>query len=183
MSIEQRKVRYDSPEAAKYLKGLSGWVSANGHFWGDDEHMARYQGCTHIRCCMCGAETEKHYLLCRDCRASADLEKFLGRERREWDGKQMVYSETRGEYFESPKDAEESLEDGETLEGMRLMLCEPNYARTLDADYFCDELPEDGDIPTEVEEAIKAFNKVVEGVILSWRPGKFALKLPESSTD
>lgn len=175
MSVELRKVKYDSPEAAKFVTGLSGWVSATGHFWGDDEHMARYQGCTHTLCRTCGAETEKHWLLCRDCRDKADMERFAACERREWDGKQMIYSETRDEYYESPEDAEETLEDGESLEDLRLMLCDPNYARTVDPDYFCDELPEDGDLPAEVETAMEAFNKAVEGIVLSWSPGKYAL--------
>jgi hypothetical protein len=65
------------------------------------------------------------------------------------------------------------------VEDLRLIVCEPNYVREIDNDYFFDELAEDGYIPGEVEEAMDAFNKAVAGIVLSWSPGSKALKLPE----
>ena len=42
-------IMYDSPEAAS-IKTITGWVSSAGRFWGDNEHMARYDGSTHMKC-------------------------------------------------------------------------------------------------------------------------------------
>ena len=36
----------ESPEAAS-IQTVTGWVSSNGRYWGNDEHMARYDGSTH----------------------------------------------------------------------------------------------------------------------------------------
>jgi len=41
-------IKYDSPDSAKYVKNIEGWVSKNGKFFGKDEHIARWDGCTHV---------------------------------------------------------------------------------------------------------------------------------------
>lgn len=46
---EKKIIPYDSPEAASF-KTVTGWVSSDGIFCGNDEHVARYRGCTHIKC-------------------------------------------------------------------------------------------------------------------------------------
>jgi len=45
----EKIVPYDSAEAAS-IQTVTGWVSRSGRFWGNDEHMARYDGCTHRKC-------------------------------------------------------------------------------------------------------------------------------------
>ena len=43
--MEELRIMYDSPEAAKYLTNLKGWVDINGKYFGnskDSEHSARY---------------------------------------------------------------------------------------------------------------------------------------------
>jgi hypothetical protein len=58
---------------------------------------------------------------------------------------------------------------------MPLIICVPNYPRQIDGDYWSDDLPEDGDLPTELEKAVDAFNKVIRNLQpLSWSPGKYA---------
>ncbi|MEQ1969482.1 ead/Ea22-like family protein, partial [Xenorhabdus nematophila] len=47
--MSKKIVMYDSPEAAQ-IKIVTGWVSRDGRFWGDDERMARYCGATHRQC-------------------------------------------------------------------------------------------------------------------------------------
>ena len=39
----EKIVTYDSAEAAS-IQTVTGWVSRSGRFWGNDEHMARYDG-------------------------------------------------------------------------------------------------------------------------------------------
>ena len=175
-------VMRDSPEAAQYRTGISGWVSRHGHYHGDgpqSEASARYEGCTHVGCSDCGAPTRKGYTKCGECRNKAEIARHESRPRAEWDGKAMLYSDARDKFYESPDDAEDDLDDGETLADMRLVICEPIYARQLEPDYFADDMAEDGELPAAVEEAMEVFNKSVAGILLSWSPGKAALALPE----
>jgi hypothetical protein len=177
-------VMRDSPEAAEYRTGLSGWVSRDGIFYGDSptsEATARYAGCTHVACRHCGSAVEKGWLACMPCRDKKDLERFEALPRADWDGMAMLYSEARDKYYAGPDDAEDELEEGETLADMRLVICEPNYVRQIDPDYFVDELPEDGDVHPEVEAAMDTFNSAVAGIVLSWSPGKVALALEQKA--
>ena len=160
---------------AATLKTVTGWVSRGGMFFGSDERTARWSGATHVRCSQCGKVMDKRWTLCVNCRERKAAVIYAKRERREWDGVQMVYSEVLDKFFESPQDA---LDDSELdADDLRFVLCDPVYARTIDDGYFTDELPEDGEVPSEVDDAMAAFNEAVKGVVLSWLPGKFALKL------
>lgn len=182
----------DSPEAAQYRTDIRGWVSRNGKFYGEKghaEHAARYEGATHLRCEGCGAIYPKSYwTVCDDCRAKSDLERYLARPRAKWDGKAMLYSETLDMFFDSPEDAMDygyMTEDGNhmPLEDMRLVICEPDYAGQIDSDYWEDQLPEDGEIPSDLEEALEVFNRAISGILLSWQPGKYALDLSDEHKD
>lgn len=181
----------DSPEAAQYRTDIRGWVSRNGKFYGENghaEHVARYEGSTHLRCEGCGALYPKSYwMVCDDCRAKRDAERYLARPRARWDGKAMLYSEVLDRFFDSPDDADDwaSLEDDENpmpLEEMRLVICEPDYARTIDSDYWADQLPEDGEIPSDLEAALNSFNEAISGILLSWEPGRYALDLSDDAS-
>ncbi|MBI5520237.1 MAG: hypothetical protein HY916_09270 [Desulfovibrio sp.] len=173
--------------AAKYVTDIKGWVSSNSRFFGDGPHaedMARYDGCTHVPCGRCGLPTPKGYTACDACREIAEVERHATRERRQWDGTSMIYSEADDKWF---RDLEEILdhceEHGVTPESLRLLLCKPVYARPIDpVDHYVDDLPEEadeGDLPAELQEAFDALNKAIEGcrVPLSWQASKYALDL------
>jgi hypothetical protein len=180
--MSKQIVMRDSPEAAQYRTDLKGWVSRDGFYFGDGpqgESAARYAGCTHVACDRCGAPTTKGYTQCRDCRELTYIAKYEAMPRAEWDGKAMLYSEARDQYYSTPDDAAEDLEEDQTLADLRLVICEPNYVRQIESDYCCDDLPEDGDVPDDVAEAMEAFNEAVAGIVLSWSPGKKALALPD----
>ena len=181
----------DSPEAAQYRTDIRGWVSRNGKFYGEKghaEHAARYEGSTHLRCEGCGALYPKSYwMVCDDCRAKRELERYLARPRAKWDGKAMLYSEVLDRFFDSLDDADDwaSLEDDENpmpLEEMRLVICEPDYARPIDLDYWQDQLPDNGELPAEIEDALAEFNEAISGILLSWRIGKCALDLSDEAS-
>ena len=55
---------------------------------------------------------------------------------------------------------------------MEFVLCEPEYARKIEAEDFSDDLPDnDPDrAPEELDAAIEAFNAAMKGVVLCWRP-------------
>ncbi len=163
----------DSPEAAQ-PHTMTGWKSSDGFFY-KDEDTARYAGCTHVACSSCGAPCVKHYTHCDACRNAREIERYNALKKEPWDGVGMLYSDARDVYYTDISDAEDALEEGETLADLRLLICEPNYVRELDSDYCCDEVAEDGEPPDAVLEAMDAFNKAVKGIVLSWSPSETAM--------
>ena len=170
-------VMFDDQAAAK-PHTMDGWLARDGHFY-RDERAARFAGCTHRPCESCGTPTPKMYTKCPDCRARDAAARYEARPEASWDGKRMVYSEVTEEFYSSPDEAweMEECEDGD----LRLVLCDPQYVRPLERDYCEDELPEDGELPDEVVEAMDAFNAATHGTILSWYPGKYRLLLDQPS--
>lgn len=174
---EKTVVLYDSNESAS-IKTVTGWVSRIGRFWGDDEHMARFDGSTHRKCNGCG-EMVSHQSYCRVCSDKRSEDMFLAMPRVKWDGTSMIYSDSRDRYYSDPAEAlEEVLEEGETLEDLRLIICVPEYLHQLDSETWVDDLPEDGELPSEVDAALDALNMAIrEAGPSCWRPGKVALDL------
>lgn len=181
MSDQDKIVMFNAPESAK-SHTMDGWLSRDGYFY-MDERTARYAGCTHRPCDDCGQPVPKMYVRCASCREKQVQARYEAMPAAPWDGVQMVYSEKRDEYYASPDDAEDELDDDESVAALRLVLCTPNHVRSLDCDDFADDLPEDGEAPDELLAAIDAFNEATSGVVLSWRPGKSRLRAEEGSGD
>ena len=176
--MNEKMIFPDDPEAAKEMT-VTGWVSRHGRFLGRDERSARWDGCTHVHCSNCGKPVIRMYTKCNECRDKIELANFEKLSKFDWDGKSMLYSEVLDKYFATPDEAEEELEydehEGLTMQDLRLVICEPVYARFIDNDIWCDDLPEDTDVPDKLNEAIDVFNKSIDGILLSWEPGKKAL--------
>ncbi|MGJ0580578.1 DNA N-6-adenine-methyltransferase, partial [Xenorhabdus bovienii] len=78
-------VMHDSSEAAS-IKTVTGWVSRDGQFWGDDERMARYCGATHRQC----ENNPNHPIIamrdyCELCHTEERHNRFNAMERQQWD--------------------------------------------------------------------------------------------------
>lgn len=179
MSTQEQVVLASSPEAAS-IQTITGWVSRGGRYWGNDERMARYEGATHTSCA-CGQTISKHYVYCDACKEKLEIDKFNAMERKPWDGTAMLYADASDQYFGSVDEAEEYAEEQDiSLADLRLIICEPNYATQIDPiDHFCDDLPEDGDLPAELHAAFDNLNKAIKACStpLSWSPGKYALDI------
>lgn len=98
----------------------------------------------------------------------------------EWDGETgMVYSDVTGEFYKSWEEVHDGLEcsdyAGESVDFLQLVLCVPQYAR-LTEDAFENVLPDDESVPDELKAAIEAFNERMQGIPISWTPGKFRVK-------
>lgn len=160
--------------AATYRTDITGWVSRDGKYCGDDERLARLVGATHRACADCGVSTLKTYMICPACRDKRAEQRYLALPQAEWDGEAMLYSEAHEEYFTDMECATEHAECHDvSLADLRLVICEPNRVRPLDMEYCSDDLPMDADDgPEEVKAAIDAFNEAVKDVVLSWSPGK-----------
>jgi hypothetical protein len=167
-----KQIHYDSPEAAS-IQTVTGWMSSTGQFWGKDEHMARYCGCTHMPCKTCGSTIEVHSY-CRACADKRELEKFSAMEKQDWDGSGMLFHHET--YFNELQEVLDYCMDNEIApEELQLVICEPVFAGQIDPrDHYGDDLPEDGDMPKAIADAFDALNKVIHacGEPLSWSPGK-----------
>lgn len=169
-----------SNEAATYKTEISGWVSHNGRFWGKDERAARWDGCTHI-VCECGQPVEKRWTKCSICRSISSDKRFAALESKSWDGKTPLCLYDDDRFFWSEDDLTDFCEEiGAKPEDLKLVICEPIYAREIDPnDYYCDDLPEDGEITDDLLAAFEELNQIIRGskVIFSWSPSKYAAAL------
>lgn len=175
---EQEKIMYTDETAASYKTDISGWVNRLGQYWGKDEHMARWSGCTH-QLCACGDVVEKNRTICPKCVRKRDNEKYLAMEEKPFDGG-FLYSEYVDKYFSSEEDALDYCECEEIdPQDLQLVICEPRYAYQIEPDdYFFDLLPEDmtvEDVAPELAAAFAVLNKFIaeKKEVLCWMPGKY----------
>lgn len=171
-----------SAEAASYRTDIKGWVSRHGRYYGQDERTARYDGCTHV-ICDCGQPVERGRLRCHPCQRKYDEARWLALPLIEWDGETPLVLHRDDRYFFSPDDVYDFADEHDLkVSELRLVVCEPNYVRQVDEDYWIDELPEDGELPVWLEKAMDALNEVIaahENEPLSWSAGKQRVVLPD----
>lgn len=180
---DEKMVLNTDDEAATYRTDISGWVSRNGRYFGDDERLARWDGCTHILC-DCGEPTEKPWTKCKKCREAERDKHFATLEKKPWDGKVPLCIWDDDQYFWSEEEIEEYCEElGLELKELKLLICEPVYAREINPDeYYEDDLPEGVEgVEDDLWEEFEALNKYIRETkpILSWMPSKYAAVLTE----
>jgi hypothetical protein len=153
--MDNKIVMFNSEESAQFKTGISGWVSRNGRFYGNDERTARYDGCTHVACADCGNPAERGWLICKDCRQKRDIKKYQSMPKEEWNEEGCIYSDSHDQYFWSWDEVDDYCEDEEIkVEELRLTICVPQF------------------------KAMQEFNKVLkESAPLSWYPSQKAVLL------
>lgn len=190
IETEEKVILPSDPEAAR-LVSVTGWVSRDGRFWGDDERTARDYGATHRPCNVCGVPVKKPgWTVCGACHSTLQQQRYDALPRQVWDGSSGIYSSVTDRFYWSIDEAIDDLEDQEadgprTLADLCLVLCEPAYAHEIDMDTWCDELPRDdeGQGPGWLEDAIRAFNEAIKDKEpLSWLPGKIAVDVSAYAT-
>lgn len=180
----EKRILYSSDEAAK-LTTVTGWVDRHGRFFGNDEQSARYCGATHLSCKKCGTVHDKNKGICDKCYELEMLAMWCTLEKCPWDGTTPVMLHTSDEFF---FDAESFLnwcaDNEEEPEGVHLVHCKPQHLRTIDEDHFADELPEDGELPQAIAEALAALNTAIRAHTepVSWWADNVAVD-PESLKD
>jgi len=172
----QAMVLYDSPEAATFKTGIEGWVSRDGYFYGKDENLARYGGCTHKVCPECGTVYEKSSY-CRPCHTKKRAETVAAFPVERWNGETplcLFDSET----FFFGDDVLDWLADHP--EDVLICKCKPGHLHQLDEDNWADDLPEDGELPTEVSVALAALNAAIRTAPPScWWPDDVAIDVAD----
>ena len=174
-NVETKPIFPESEEAAKFVTGISGWTDRSGLFWGADEKMARYSGSTH-RHCDCGAVIEQRSY-CSACIRSREIEKYKNAQKIEWDKETPLYSQVHDKYLCNERELVEFMRECEVMsaEELELFICEPIRLSEIQSDHWADDLPEDCELPSEVEDALEDFNAVIrESRSTGWRPGKLA---------
>lgn len=178
-NTDEKIILSDSNEAAKFVENISGWVSRHGRFYGKDERLARYDGCTHRPCETCGKPVEKSYLKCSLCRDKQAVERHQQRQVAAWDGISMLYSHYDDEYFRDWDEVKDYADDHDVdVSKMQLVICDPVFLHQIDTDEWCDELSEDGELPASVLDALNNLNIAIKDAgPVSWTPGKKALDI------
>lgn len=171
-----KNIHYHSDKAAS-LQTVTGWVSRDGRFFGNDEHMARRAGCTH-KTCACGRITEKTWTICSTCQEEKRTERYRAMPEGN-PGDDMVYSDSGQRYFNDVDDAVDyAAENGCSIADLDLVCCEPAHMKGVDWDLWEDDLPEDRMLsdcaPKAIIDKLEELNTLIREskTVLSWWPGK-----------
>ncbi|MBX9404543.1 hypothetical protein K5E40_02485 [Pseudomonas baetica] len=186
MPAQKPIIMFDAPEAAS-LQTVTGWVSAGGRFFGDDENLARYCGATHRRCDI----NPEHPIYevnssCNECRHVRRQAKFAAMPVKDWAGEPLVIFDGDRYFFDEDSLRDYLIDSDIELADVQLCICEPNYPREIEPeDHFCDDLPEDGEIrDDQLLAAFELLNEMIrKSEPLSWSEGEFAVRLPQSLID
>lgn len=172
--MENKNILIDSDEAATYMT-VEGWVSRHGRFYGKNEEFAKYDGCTHRYCKQCGTIIEKSHVICKTCIEKGEDEKYFGLKEVDWDGILPLYSDSLDKYYFPYfiEDIEYDYEDDvyykedisleEYIKKLKLYIAEPYYCSEIDPkDYYINDLPENEELPLEIEEAFRILNEAIK---------------------
>lgn len=180
----EKIILYSSDEAAKRAT-VTGWVDRLGLFHGDNahsEHSARWSGATHLSCKKCGTVHNKNTIMCDPCHALHMAAVWDELEKRPWDGTTPVMVHQGDEFFFDAESFANWCADNEVeREGVHLVHCKPQHLSTIDEDHFADDLPEDGELPPAIAEALAALNTAIQAHTepVSWWADNVAVD-PES---
>lgn len=172
MNKEEKIIMFESDEAAQ-IKTITGWVSSNGRYWGQDERAARYDGSTH-HVCECGEVAERAYTRCKTCRDKQAIETWKAYPYKEWDGKALIYLSGPDKYFRDESELMEFCDEEQVnANDLMLVLCEPMHYSTVGYDDICQDSHEDWEPEDELTKAMNEFNKVIQSLPAhSWYPAK-----------
>lgn len=176
----EKIVMMDSDEAAS-IQTLTGWVSRDGRFWGDDERMARWSGATHRKCKNKPDDHPIHrtHSYCEECHRESRQAKFAALERAAWAGEPLVIFDDDTYFFDVESLVDYCWENSVFPSELQLLICEPNYPPEFDLAQHCEEIMPEGDdyfcLPQAIRDAAEALNKAIkESGPISWIGGERA---------
>jgi hypothetical protein len=178
-TTEKQVILNDDPRAAELVTAQL-WKSLDGRLY-NEERSARYASSTHTRC-ECGAVAPKHYTHCDDCREKRRHARYLELPLVEYTN-QVLCLDDGDEYFFFIEEVYDHADANELkVSEMDLVVAEPQAPRELDYDHWCDDLPEDTDLPKEICDALDAFNEVFRKHFpQSYYPVKQRVSLPDEA--
>lgn len=128
MSRQKQIIMYDAPEAAS-IQTATGWVSADGRFFGQDENLARFCSATHRRC-KNNADHPVHKVrgYCDQCHSEKRAKVFAAMPTKDWDGEPLVDFDSDHYFFDVGSLRDYLLDSDVSLEDMRLCICDAAHA-------------------------------------------------------
>lgn len=182
--MDKKIILEDDPEAARFETTIQGWVSRGGLFCGNDEKYARWLGCTHKKCPICGFVYNRDSY-CVPCKEKKNNELYQKREKVEWDEEYPVYSETQDLYFSTVRELMEYIEENVlNISDLKLLECEPTKNPQINMNaLFQDVMPEHVDdateiVPIEIQDKIDELNDLLSVMKpLSYQPTDRAIQL------
>lgn len=174
--MEDKKViMYESPEAARYVTNIEGWIDAQGRFWGkgdDGERMARYSSHTH-KVCECGGLAKRGWLRCENCIRKSERERYLALPYKEWDGIAPVCTWDGDTYFFNLDELIDYMTERDSMESIDLLFCDPVHYSSIDFETIAGEAHEDWEPEEELCKKVDEFNAYLKTLPPhSYCPGK-----------
>lgn len=171
--MQDKIIMYESPDAARYVTNIEGWVDINGRFFGkgdEAENMARFSSHTHS-VCECGGVAKRGYIKCETCIRKQRIERYEKMEFKEWDLNEPVCTSDGYTYFFSLDELHDYMEDNELMT-IDLLICSPIRYDTIDSDMVVGGDAHENWSPTkELEDKIKEFNEYLAKLPPhSWQP-------------
>ncbi len=181
--MAEKIILNDSDEAAQ-RRHVTGWYDRFGKYFGQDERSARWSGCTHVKCSECGTVTDKLRADCDSCHQNGLIALFDTYPVVKWDsGTPVVLYDTDRHFFgESILDFIADRDPAKDFE-IRICKCRPNYLHLVDRDDWADDLPEDGELPDNVQAAVDVLNEVIRAEApVSWTEDVVAIDVADLRT-
>ena len=173
-------ILFDSPEAASE-KTVTGWYDRFDQYFGADERTARWSGCTHVRCTDCGAVIPKSRTKCEDCYGKQRIALFNSFPVEKWDGETPVALFDKDRFFFGESLLDFLLDSDPAGDSdLRICKCKPGFLGLVTSDNWADDLPEDGELPAAVLEAMHALNEAIkaEGPV-AWYEDAIAIDIAD----
>ncbi|MDE9558131.1 hypothetical protein KKJ06_22905, partial [Xenorhabdus bovienii] len=100
---------------------------------------------------------------CELCHAEKRQNQFNSMERQPWDRETPLVIFDTDQYFMGEDDLNDYCDEHQIKPSeLQLVICEPNYPSEIDGeDYFSDDLAEDAELPTELQQAFDSLNAVI----------------------
>lgn len=188
-------------------KATTQWIcrSCNRNHFGQ-ENTARRCCATDVPCSKqgCGNRIEikpqRGYITtsrcCKECeervrqqRADKQRITWEAREKKPWDGKAMLYSDSRDRFFNDLCELYDYYADEksdymiDTVDDLEIRICVPSSPPYFElAEYLCDCLPEEDygkHLPGNAEEVENIVNEYLSSHTFSWEPGPYALQITD----
>ena len=176
MKKEETEAIFEDDPRAAYLGTVTGWISRDGYFYGNNEKAARYAGSTH-KMCKCGNIFKKNSY-CALCHEINTLDRYHAMKECENAKGDMFFSDAYHSFFSDVEQILEFMHENEIslVEDLRLQPTRPNKCFVPDViDLYSGILPEDGDIHSIPESVLLVFDELKQKLkeidaTLSWEP-------------
>ena len=174
MKVRDKPIILEAEADVEY-KQVSGWVTKDGYFFGEDEERARLHTATHKKCLRDSTHpifTKNSY--CQVCYQLARDAKYESMEVVEWDGESYLTVFDDDKFFRDYETLNDYAEElGVAVDDLKLIICEKVGIPQIDVAIWDDLVEEYDMIPSEILYALEHLNQIIEdhGSDVMWQQG------------